>query len=1338
MMGGRDPLRERLLAPELFRARESTVSAKDLVAKAAASVNSALAAGVERDGLIAELALLQGAPRLARVEAWLRATSADPKAFAALRRGDPDILDSPTITERVARTTDALERQAEAYLIAAREAESAPLTPDDAPSLLSLAQRDGRWSRRVEALALISRCFRGSNGESPRSHGLQDGLRELVAPHEHRWVQVAAYGALRSVDAPRALEAALRRLRERASGDDFLVRTGIVRVFAATREGCPPELLDLAREDPSDTVRSARVAAERRVDELARTSHHDPSPKVRAAALLRLTRRAGFNAVTTIATSARADAADLVVRAAATSLVRLATRQGFTPFEESTSALVEAAGRVELPAAVRAECQAAWLQIETLHRDAAELEALQSLVEQLPPGSSVLVRDPQLGRAAADTLARTLAVVANHDFPLGLTRERRGLRLYRGETTGVALWRLIHEITHPGPSKRQTLSHATTRRARGELRAPPGLLAEATATTVPGERVLVPRTGGWGRYLPRVGDIVDACSLRGRPVAIADARGIVTIHAPSGALQRLRARARLTVGYAGWAELRQRSLVSSEPDAQRAFVRALARKLGVALSFTPHALEARPELGAPPIYSELDAEADTAPRPIPTIALALPAMPGFFGAARGQAIDVWDEFVEYATWRAGGHLAELALFAGLVLALWVLRATFIRQAIDADRKATALVIGGWGTRGKSGTERLKAAFFQGLGFENLVKTTGCEAMFIHSMPGVPASEVFIYRPYDKATVWEQRDVLRLARRFDVRTLLWECMALQPDLVNLLQCQWMRDDMSTITNAYPDHEDVQGPTGYDVASTIAEFVPESARLFTTERQMLPILAHAAKERQTSVVAVRDLEVDLIPDDLLVRFGHQEHPSNIALVARIARHFAVPAFVAIAEMADNVLADLGALKTFPAVPWLGRTLAFTNGMGANDRAGTLGNFERSGLAAIDPDAAPERWVVTVVNNRADRVSRSEVFARILVEDVRARRHILIGTNVSGLLGFIDTALTAFLVSRSPIRDLPTDQVDRLETAHARIDTALRNLAIGATTVASFEAESAAFAWPRLADGLADTALRPGSSSETYADALRAIDGAVPTDVSSEVRPFLVEALARRRTTRALHASIDEHLASAPEKVETTFSAAYRAMFQATLVPLHDPTLSGDAILDAVARSVAPAARASVIGVQNIKGTGLDFVYRWVSIGRVSRLLEGLGSPTLGERGAALRALTAHDDYGLIDATIALAAVRRARAIDTELGSGAFDPVEAMLARTVAARTVKRTTPSRRQIFASLGTSALKAFDFVDAVRRRSAASLVIDDLTSGLISHAAAARRMRAIVERGKGK
>ncbi len=58
--------------------------------------------------------------------------------------------------------------------------------------------------------------------------------------------------------------------------------------------------------------------------------------------------------------------------------------------------------------------------------------------------------------------------------------------------------------------------------------------------------------------------------------------------------------------------------------------------------------------------------------------------------------------------------------------------------------------------------------------------------------------------------------------------LWECMALNPLFVQLLQRDWMRDDIVTLTNAYPDHEDIQGPAGVDVAEVITEFIRRRAR------------------------------------------------------------------------------------------------------------------------------------------------------------------------------------------------------------------------------------------------------------------------------------------------------------------------------------------------------------------------------------------------------------------------------------------------------------------------------------------------------------------------------
>ena len=87
-----------------------------------------------------------------------------------------------------------------------------------------------------------------------------------------------------------------------------------------------------------------------------------------------------------------------------------------------------------------------------------------------------------------------------------------------------------------------------------------------------------------------------------------------------------------------------------------------------------------------------------------------------------------------------------------------------------------------GVRSQNDSGRLKAALFHGLGYEIVSKTTGCEAMIIHSAPGLDPREIFLYRAYDKASIWEQRDVLRIAAEMRSQVMLWECMALNPEYV----------------------------------------------------------------------------------------------------------------------------------------------------------------------------------------------------------------------------------------------------------------------------------------------------------------------------------------------------------------------------------------------------------------------------------------------------------------------------------------------------------------------------------------------------------------------------
>src|SRR5205823_356969 len=124
---------------------------------------------------------------------------------------------------------------------------------------------------------------------------------------------------------------------------------------------------------------------------------------------------------------------------------------------------------------------------------------------------------------------------------------------------------------------------------------------------------------------------------------------------------------------------------------------------------------------------------------------------------------------------------------------------------------------------------------------------------------------------------------------------------------------------------------------------------------------------------------------------------------------------------------------------------------------------------------------------------------------------------------------------------------------------------------------------------------------SPTEGYATARAAVDAAIAADYAAEARPFVVSCIARRRTARALLGAVDAHAASAasPGLLDRAFADAYRALFWETIVPLHDATLTGDQVIDRVARAIPPGAHGAIMGVQNIKGTGLDFIYRWVSL-------------------------------------------------------------------------------------------------------------------------------------------
>jgi len=1197
----------------------------------------------------------------------------------------------------------------------------------------------------------------------------------------------AVMEVLRGADAgaPAPVSAALRGRRA------FLLRRHAVDLLARrTRDRkAAAQAVDMLAEaivagDPSEHVRIglALAAASLPAHELRAVvmlaaladPERERSPVVRAWALRAAAGSPGAELL--LGRSLELDSSPLVLKVAC---VEAANRGGAT----LTAALLQLAARDDRPPVIH-EAAAAALEVIQRAMDparAAWTAALATALASTPPGQSTTVPllradlPPPGGRV---WFGRVLAELTRNDWGVDVDVEPTQLTIRRGDRWRTRLWRTLHELRSPGPNKRQAFSHTRGRVLTGDLRVHSGVLHEVTGTGIPGERTQVEREGGWGRHLPLVDDLIGLSVWHPRPVQVVSSLGVCTITWRRNLAGRVAARSRLIARYAWLAELRQQALAASEPALRGRYAQALRSGFGIELEFSAHPV---PHLvagtGQPPLRRLPEGLRALFPetRAAPPLRLPPPELTTSAAAAwlvaPGLVDWAWMHLHYFVSVSANSQQA-LAYFMAALAGFGLIMAYVKNSQIAAARAAVPLVIGGWGTRGKSGTERLKAGLLHGLGYSVFAKTTGCEAMFIHAPPRGPAREIYSFRPYGKATIWEQRELLGLAAKMRSDVFLWECMALSPAYVEILQHSWMRDDLSTITNAYPDHEDIQGPAGMDVAQVIAGFVPTRGRLVTSEINFLPVMREAARTRSTTLIALEDLAGELLPADLLALFPYDEHPRNVALVARLAVELGLDPTLAIVTMAEHVVPDLGVLKRFGPARVRGRVLEFINGCSANERTGFLSNWRRTGCDQLDLARQPSQYIITVVNNRDDRVSRSQVFARVLVEDVACDRHVLIGTNTHGLLGYIHTALDAFLAVQRVVT--PEDLSDGTEEGlpARRLDALLARVRVVPRTPEALAGQLEIFAHgagrllptaalaeaaERCGRWLADDEASALGFAEVYAatradlaawaeEALAAAPYTGPMEppevdapaTSAVAAAHFARQVARTVIAARLHARLRAALIAgraAIDEFHGELHAAYRELFLELVDVVEDPLTTGDQVVLRCALAVPPGVNVTLMGTQNIKGTGLDFVYRWIALDVAMQDLTALGSNDAETRAAALRRLESPDDPGLLDSGLVAARLtaRAPRPDEVELQTRART---AVVARHEARRAAlgQRKRRGRGERFLAWAEGWV---DFIDGARRHRRAKQVMRDLIEQRISHARAAQAMRALDARAKG-
>jgi poly-gamma-glutamate synthase PgsB/CapB len=216
---------------------------------------------------------------------------------------------------------------------------------------------------------------------------------------------------------------------------------------------------------------------------------------------------------------------------------------------------------------------------------------------------------------------------------------------------------------------------------------------------------------------------------------------------------------------------------------------------------------------------------------------------------------------------------------------------------------------------------------------------------------------------------------------DAQAIVFECMAVDPDLQRIAEERIMASTITVITNARLDHTDVQGSDPTEIAKSFA--VRPGATLITADP--LVVATHRHRLERSGGRLIVTGPNDVVPWELH-RMEYVEHPENAALALAVAEELGIP----------RALAMRGIVATAPD----------PGAAGVLDLTDAAGNWSLVNLfAANDPastfqalDTVRERFgelgdPLLLFSARGDRTARSAEFAAALLEHRDHFRHVVV---------------------------------------------------------------------------------------------------------------------------------------------------------------------------------------------------------------------------------------------------------------------------------------------------------------------------------------------------------
>ncbi|MCD4654589.1 hypothetical protein K8T06_11750 [bacterium] len=488
-----------------------------------------------------------------------------------------------------------------------------------------------RWQNLVVVLKVwegLMRSLPSGNRDAIWSEKWEQRIAELMsAPEENPWVQVQAFKTMAVYDPEKCLAMIHHRfISPDQSGDDIFLRSDLLEVL---QENYTVKNLNIIirdifqRPDPSEHVRIkaglklALLPADQNLQIIAEIldpeTEKPDTEKVRAAVAIslgKLVTKAELSNKTEPVISKLLGIIESSLSKKTVSRIQEALVEGLSGF--ATAHAKQCPGdKIDALDHRILKCldhtisnsgfhdRARRLASETrewiiLNRDpdARELmDRIESYRYKLQFGDSFSV--PVENIPGEILLGRVLAWASVGDFGYYAQPGRSSWRIWRGIKYKRKAWRILHELTHPDPAKRQGFVHTTGRSFPGRIRAHARYLAETTETKVPGERLFHQNEHSWRPYLPTVDDLLSLSNSKfaGKSIKIFSSEGVFTFKGLSNLQDRLMIWWDITVNYRSIVEHRNVDIVDVQKGHSRSFAQYIAENLNIEIGFEPHRYE---------------------------------------------------------------------------------------------------------------------------------------------------------------------------------------------------------------------------------------------------------------------------------------------------------------------------------------------------------------------------------------------------------------------------------------------------------------------------------------------------------------------------------------------------------------------------------------------------------------------------------------------------------------------------------------------------------------------------------------------------------------------------